>query len=245
MQISKERENILLELEKNLNYTFKDKNLLNVVFVHRSYLNENKDTNMSNERLEFLGDIILGFIFSTELFKQFPNENEGFLTKLRSKVVCEDSFAHSARELNLGRYLLLGKGEDHFGGRDRNSILADTFEALFGALYLDGGLEVAINIVKNKFFDDVLRQINQKYFMEDYKSKLQEYFHKNTHHHKKFNHNVKYVNVKEIGPDHDKQFFVSVCINGKEIGYGSGKNKKQAEQHAAKDALLKIGVISE
>lgn len=239
MQISKERKKHLSVLEKLLNYEFKNKNLLNTSFVHRSYLNENKDFTTSNERLEFLGDVVLGFVVSTELFKQYPMEDEGFLTKIRSKVVCEDSFAHAARELRLGEYLLLGKGEDHFGGRDRNSILADTFEALFGAIYLDGGVKSVIRIVNDKFFDEVINQINKKFFMEDYKSKLQEYFHKSS------TSNVRYITIKEIGPDHDKEFFISVVINGKEMGYGNGKNKKQAEQMAAKDALIKAGVISE
>lgn len=239
MKISKERKKYLSTLEKLLNYEFKNKNLLNTSFVHRSYLNENKDVTVSNERLEFLGDIVLGFIVSTELFKQYPMEDEGFLTKVRSKVVCEDSFANAARDLNLGEYLLLGNGEDHFGGRDRNSILADTFEALFGAIYLDGGLKSVMKIVNEKFFDEVINQINKKFFMEDYKSKLQEYFHKNSIS------NVRYVTLKEKGPDHDKEFFISVLVNGKEMGYGNGKNKKQAEQMAAKDALIKAGVISE
>ncbi len=239
MQISKNRLSLLLELEKVLNYSFKDKNLLNLAFVHRSYLNENKDYTVSNERLEFLGDIVLGFVVSSELFRQFPNEDEGFLTKIRSKVVCEESFAHASREFNLGKYLLLGKGEDHFGGRDRNSILADTFEALFGAIYLDGGLNVVIDIVNTNFFDEVVKQINKKIFMEDYKSTLQEYSHKNT------NSSVKYTILKETGPDHDKEFFMSVSLNNKEVGYGNGKNKKQAEQHAARDALIKMGLISE
>jgi len=151
--ITKERKELLNELMEVLGYKFKDLELLNLAFVHRSYLNECKDATISNERLEFLGDVILGFIVSVELYEQFPNSDEGYLTKIRSKVVCEESFSYAARTFNLGKYLLLGKGEDSFGGRNRNSILADTFEALFGALYLDGGMEVVTEIANKYFFD--------------------------------------------------------------------------------------------
>ena len=168
--ITKERIKLLEELMGVLGYQFKDLELLNLAFVHRSYLNEYKDVKISNERLEFLGDVVLGFVVSVELYSQFPDSDEGYLTKIRSKIVCEESFSYAARIFNLGKYLLLGKGEDSFGGRDRNSILADTFEALFGALYLDGGMEIVTEIANKFFFDTVVYRINKNIFIKDYKS---------------------------------------------------------------------------
>ena len=237
--ITKERKELLEELMNSIGYKFKDLDLLNLAFVHRSYLNEYKDVKISNERLEFLGDVVLGFIVSVELYEQFPNSDEGYLTKIRSKVVCEESFSYAARTFNLGKYLLLGKGEDNFGGRDRNRILADTFEALFGALYLDGGMEIVTEIANKYFFDTVVYKINKNIFIKDYKSYLQEYFHKNS------TTKICYTLVAERGPDHDKEF--DMCVNIDDIikGYGTGKNKKQAEQQAARDALIKSGAISE
>lgn len=237
--ITNERKKLLDELMGILGYQFKDLELLNLAFVHRSYINEYKDFKLSNERLEFLGDVVLGFIVSVELYEQFPNSDEGYLTKIRSKVVCEESFSNAARTFNLGKYLLLGKGEDNFGGRDRNSILADTFEALFGALYLDGGLEVVTDIANKFFFDTVVYGINKNIFIKDYKSYLQEYFHKGS------STKITYTLVSERGPDHDKEFDMCVNIDEVIMGYGTGKNKKQAEQQAARDALIKSGVISE
>lgn len=237
--ITNERKKLLDELMRVLGYQFKDIELLNLAFVHRSYLNEYKDVNMSNERLEFLGDVVLGFIVSVELYEQFPNSDEGYLTKIRSKVVCEESFSYAARTFNLGKYLLLGRGEDSFGGRDRNSILADTFEALFGALYLDGGMGVVTEIANKFFFDTVVYGINKNIFIKDYKSYLQEYYHKGS------STKITYTLVSERGPDHNKEF--DMCVNIDDIikGYGTGKNKKQAEQQAARDALIKSGAISE
>ena len=237
--ITKERKELLNELMEVLGYKFKDLELLNLAFVHRSYLNECKDATISNERLEFLGDVILGFIVSVELYEQFPNSDEGYLTKIRSKVVCEESFSYAARTFNLGKYLLLGKGEDSFGGRNRNSILADTFEALFGALYLDGRMDVVTKIANKYFFDTVVYKIDKNIFIKDYKSYLQEYFHKNA------STKINYTLVAERGPDHDKEFDMCVNIDDVVKGYGTGKNKKQAEQHAARDALIKSGAISE
>ena len=237
--ITKERKELLNDLMEVLGYKFKDLELLNLAFVHRSYLNECKDATISNERLEFLGDVILGFIVSVELYEQFPNSDEGYLTKIRSKVVCEESFSYAARTFNLGKYLLLGKGEDSFGGRNRNSILADTFEAFFGALYLDGGMDVVTEIANKYFFDTVVYKIDKNIFIKDYKSYLQEYFHKNA------TTKISYTLVAERGPDHDKEFDMCVNIDDVVKGYGTGKNKKQAEQQAARDALIKSGAISE
>lgn len=237
--ITKEREELLNELMQTLGYKFKDLELLNLAFVHRSYLNECKEAKISNERLEFLGDVILGFVVSVELYSQFSDSDEGYLTKIRSKIVCEESFSYAARTFGLGKYLLLGKGEDNFGGRDRNSILADTFEALFGALYLDGGMDIVTEIANKHFFDTVVYKINKNIFIKDYKSYLQEYFHKNS------TTKIVYNLVAERGPDHNKEFDMCVNIDDKVMGYGTGKNKKQAEQNAARDALVKSGAISE
>ena len=237
--ITKEREKLLNELMQTLGYKFKDLELLNLAFVHRSYLNECKEAKISNERLEFLGDVILGFVVSVELYSQFSDSDEGYLTKIRSKIVCEESFSSAARTFDLGKYLLLGKGEDNFGGRDRNSILADTFEALFGALYLDGGMDIVTEIANKHFFDTVVYKINKNIFIKDYKSYLQEYFHKNS------TTKIVYNLVAERGPDHNKEFDMCVNIDDKVMGYGTGKNKKQAEQNAARDALVKSGAISE
>ena len=237
--ITKERIKLLEELMGVLGYQFKDLEFLNLAFVHRSYLNEYKDVKISNERLEFLGDVVLGFVVSVELYSQFPDSDEGYLTKIRSKIVCEESFSYAARIFNLGKYLLLGKGEDSFGGRDRNSILADTFEALFGALYLDGSMEIVTEIANKFFFDTVVYRINKNIFIKDYKSYLQEYFHKGS------STKILYTLIAERGPDHDKEFDMCVSIDDIISGYGTGKNKKQAEQQAARDALLKAGAISE
>ena len=238
MLISEHRMGLLHELMEEIEYKFKDVELLNLAFIHRSYINENKNIDSSNERLEFLGDVVIGFVVSVELFTQFKND-EGYLTKLRSKIVCEESFAYGAKKLNLGKYLLLGKGEDYFGGRDRNSILADTFESFFGALFLDGGIDLVKQILKKHFLDTIMLQIKNDIFIKDYKSYLQEYFHKNS------STKIRYLVVRESGPDHDKVFDICVMVDDNAIGYGSGKNKKQAEQNAAKDALNKLGAINE
>lgn len=239
MLISKNRQMLLNELMEKLDYKFKDINLLNCALIHRSYLNENKDVNVSNERLEFLGDSVVGLIITENLYSSFKEFDEGILTKIRSKVVCEDSFAFVSKNFNMGKYLLLGKGENSFGGRRKNSILADTFEAVFGAIYLDGGLSSAKKVLESKFFEDMKNRIKNDDSVSDYKSSLQEYYHKNT------NLKIRYMVEKEEGPDHDKTFYISVLVNDKVLGLGSGRNKKQAEQDAAKNALFNLGVIYE
>lgn len=223
----------MTELEKNINYSFNDKRLLKSALTHTSYANENR-TN-SNERLEFLGDSILSFIVSSHIYKHFKNMPEGELTRLRSSLVCEAALCVFSREINLGENLLLGKGEDKNGGRNRDSILADAFESLLAAIYLDGGLDAAKDFV-NRF---VLRELNSTTKMatsaKDYKTILQEIIQRNPEE------VISYVLTRETGPDHDKLFEVEVHLNSNVIGKGEGKSKKAAEEAAAKQALSLMG----
>lgn len=230
----------LSNLEKDINYNFKDKSYLKLALVHSSYSNENiKYKNKHNERLEFLGDAVLELVFSEELFTRFKNKNEGYLTKVRSQLVCEKSFASVADSLDLSSYLLLGKGEEATGGRNKNSIKADAFEALCGALYLDGGYKVVKDFII-PIIDLLIKQIDdQAKSFVDYKTIIQEYFHKNK------NKDFLYELYKEEGLSHDKTFYINLVSKDKVVSQGFGKNKKQAEQMAAKNALIKYGVINE
>ena len=220
-------------LEKKLGYTFKNKALLLNALTHSSYANEARHGVTSNERLEFLGDSVLSIIVSNYLFTQFPNMPEGELTKLRASLVCEKSLCAFSRVLELGKFLQLGKGEDKGGGRERDSILADAFEAVLAAIYLDGGMEIARKHVMNF----VLRELKHTddEVVKDYKTALQEIIQRNPEE------SVSYILTDEFGPDHDKQFTVEVHLNSNIIGTGKGKSKKQAEQMAAKQALHLMG----
>lgn len=220
-------------LEKKLGYTFKNKALLLNALTHSSYANEARHGVTSNERLEFLGDSVLSIIVSNYLFNQFPNMPEGELTKLRASLVCEKSLCAFSRELELGKFLQLGKGEDKGGGRERDSILADAFEAVLAAIYLDGGMEIARKHVMN-FVLRELKHTDDEVF-KDYKTALQEIIQRNPEE------SVTYILTDEFGPDHDKQFTVEVHLNSNVIGTGKGKSKKQAEQMAAKQALHLMG----
>lgn len=220
-------------LEKKLGYDFKDKGLLLNALTHSSYANEARNGITSNERLEFLGDSVLSIIVSDYLFKEFKNIPEGDLTKLRASLVCEKSLCAFSRKIGMGEYLRLGKGEDKGGGRERDSILADAFEAVLAAMYLDGGIEVCRNHVM-RFVLPELEHTNDEVF-KDYKTALQEIIQRNP---EEF---VTYILTDETGPDHDKLFTVEVRLNSNVIGTGSGKSKKQAEQSAAKQALDLMG----
>ena len=216
------------DLEKNIGYTFKDKSLLKAAMTHSSYANENKGNIPYNERLEFLGDAVLQLITSEKLFRESSHMAEGKMSKQRAALVCEDALAGYSAEIQLGQYLLLGKGEEASGGRNRPSILADAFEALIGAMFLDGGMDVA-----KKF---VLRFVDAAHLsLQDYKTLLQEIIQKNP------GERLSYVVSGEHGPDHDKSFEVQVHLNSNVIGKGTGKSKKQAEQAAAKEALALMG----
>ncbi len=221
------------QLEKNLEYKFNNISFLKNALTHSSYANEVRNGIASNERLEFLGDSVLSIIVSDYIFKNFPNLPEGQLTKLRASLVCEKSLCGFSRELELGKYLLLGKGEEKGGGRERDSILADAFEAVLAAMYLDGGYEVA----KKHALRFVLREIEhpEDDVFKDYKTVLQEIIQRNPEE------TVTYALVDQKGPDHDKIFTVEVKLNSNTIGKGSGKSKKQAEQMAAKQALELMG----
>ncbi len=220
-------------LQQKLQYQFKDDSLLKHALTHSSYANEVRSGFDSNERLEFLGDSVLSIIVAEHLFSQFPKVPEGELTRLRASLVCEKALCVYARELELGKYLLLGNGEDKGGGRERDSILADAFEAVLAAIYLDGGMEPARRHVMNF----VLRELSQPEdeVFKDYKTALQEIIQRNPEE------SVSYFLTGEEGPDHDKRFTVEVRLNSNVIGTGTGKNKKKAEQMAAKQALELMG----
>ena len=221
-------------LERRLNYKFNNVNLLKNALTHSSYANEVRKGSTSNERLEFLGDSVLSVIVSEHIYKNFPNMPEGELTKLRASLVCEKALCSFSRELNLGDYLMLGKGEDKGGGRNRDSILADAFEAVLAAIFLDGGIDVAKKHVMNFVLRELEHSSDEESF-KDYKTLLQEIIQKNPEE------SVNYVLIGEEGPDHDKCFTVEVRLNSNVIGTGSGKNKKKAEQMAAKQALELMG----
>ncbi len=220
------------ELQKKLGYTFKDEAYLIRALSHSSYVNENHSAGDSNERLEFLGDSVLGLITAENFFKNYTKLPEGELTKLRAATVCEKSLAGFARQLELGKYLLLGKGEILTGGRERPSIQADAFEAIIAAIYLDGGMEEARNFVL-KYIEEAIRHQQS---IRDYKTMLQEVVQRNP------GEIVEYVLTGETGPDHDKRFEVEVHLNSNVIGRGIGRSKKRAEQEAAREALELMGL---
>ncbi|MFQ6819093.1 MAG: ribonuclease III [Blautia sp.] len=215
-------------LEQIIGYTFRNKKLLKQALTHSSYANEKKLGKLGcNERLEFLGDAVLELVSSDVLYAKFPQIPEGELTKKRASLVCEPSLAYCARQFDLPKYLLLGRGEDMTGGRMRDSIVSDATEALLGAIYLDGGFEKAREFVL-KF---ILNDMEHKQLFYDSKTILQELVQE------KGRQTVEYVLTKETGPDHNKQFSVDVLINGTPAGSGTGHTKKAAEQAAAYQAI--------
>lgn len=223
----------LSSLENNIDYVFENKSILKQALTHSSYANENRNSGPFNERLEFLGDAVLSLISADFLYRRFPSMPEGDLTKLRSGLVCTASLSEYARQISLGDFLLLGKGEDANGGRERNSNLENAFEAVIAAVYLDGGIECARKFVL-RFLDVSVetRHINFK----DYKTKLQEIVQES--HEETLN----YVVTNVSGPDHDKRYEIEVHLNSNVIGKGTGRSKKQAEQEAAKQALELMGL---
>ncbi len=217
------------ELENKINYNFKQQDILIEALTHSSYANEKKRSKY-NERLEFLGDSVLGIIISDFLFKNYPELPEGDLTKTRAKIVCEPTLAECAKSIDIGQYLLLGRGEEVTGGRSRTSILADAFEAIIGAIYLDSDLYSAYEFVKFIMKDIIVDAVKGKIFI-DYKTKLQEIIQNQG------NNTLIYEIVNEDGPDHNKTFHTQVKMNNDIIGFGTGKSKKESEQNAAKMAL--------
>jgi len=222
------------DLEKKLKLKFKQTRLLKQSLIHRSYLNESRgDQLQSNERLEFLGDAILSFCISEKLYRQFPNYPEGDLTNIRSNLVKTTSLAAIASQLKLGSYLNLSHGEDDSGGRTNTSILADSLEALIGAIFLDTGLESVHRFI-NTYFDPKLAELIQSGSFKDSKSLLQEKVQANNN-----NPPPTYQTLKEEGPDHQKTFTVGVFLNQKLLATAKGKNKREAEEAAAGKALTK------
>lgn len=213
------------------NYIFKDITLYDLARTHTSYTNESKVArSLSNQRLEFLGDSVLSIIVSDYIYKNYPNLPEGTLTKIRADVVCEKSLYEMALEINLGNCLLLGKGEERTGGKERPSILSDAFEAMLGAIYLDSGLDAARDVL----LPMIVPKIEQAVVStgdSDYKTTLQELVQKQKHS------SIQYHTLSEEGPDHERFYTVEVRINKEYFGQGSGKTKKQAEQMAAKQAI--------
>lgn len=221
------------KLEETLQYKFKDRKLLERALTHSSYANENRHSEGSNERLEFLGDSVLSIIVAEHIFLNYKNLPEGELTKIRASLVCENALHEFASELKLGDFLLLGKGEQQNGGASRPSILADAFEAVLAAIYLDGGIEPARSHVL-RFVDKKLGCMASVAF-KDYKTVLQEVIQQNPEE------KLEYVLVDEKGPDHAKIFTVEVHLNSNVIGVGTSGSKKRAEQEAAKQALELMG----
>ncbi|MDO5589747.1 MAG: ribonuclease III [Lachnospiraceae bacterium] len=224
-------DNKLKELQNKIGYEFQDDKLLKKAMVHSSYANEKRLPKYEcNERLEFLGDAVLELVSSEFLFSEHKTMPEGQLTKTRASMVCEPALAFCAREIALGDYLLLGKGEDATGGRKRESVTSDAMEALIGAIYLDGGFASAKEFI-DRF---ILKDLENKKLFFDSKTILQEIVQSN------FKDSVVYETVGETGPDHNKVFEVVVCIGNAKYGKGSGRTKKAAEQEAAYQTILKL-----
>lgn len=224
---------ILKELQEKIGYQFNNPELLKQALTHSSFANEQKINKLKNyERLEFLGDAVLELVSSEFLFKENPNMPEGQLTKLRASMVCEPSLAYCARDIELGSFILLGKGEEATGGRKRDSITSDVMEAVIGAIYLDGGIEEA----KKYIYRFVLEDLDDKILFMDSKTILQEEIQKRN------NAQLHYELVAEMGPDHDKEFQVEAYLDDVLVGTGVGRTKKAAEQQAAYEALVKMKV---
>ena len=234
--LSTERTQELACLQKQIGYTFRDISLLNKALTHKSYVNENSQPLKDNERFEFLGDSVLDLIVSGYMIKAFPNFSEGTLSKIRAAVVNESCLTELARQIDLGKYLLLGKGEESSGGREKNSLLANAYEALAGAVYFDSDLETALNIYLPVLEKEIAKYAETARF-RDHKSELQEYM--QTH----FNGIPNYKIVNEKGPAHAKEFEVVVLVQEIIRGRGNGKSKKEAEQAAALSALKSFNLI--
>ena len=232
MKIRRKTDEKLILLENKIMYHFSDITILLHALTHSSYANEMRmDKEKNNERLEFLGDAVLELITSEYVYKEYPDLTEGDLTKLRASIVCEQTLSKCARDLEIGNFLLLGKGEDISGGRERDSILSDALEAIIGAIYLDGGFTNAKEFIKGFIMED----LKGKDLFFDSKTILQEII-QNDNNNQKLNYKL----ISEEGPDHNKTFQVAVCIGSEEIGYGTGRTKKAAEQEAASQAIRKL-----
>ena len=217
------------KLEQGLGYTFRNKALLENALTHSSYANENRERHLpDNERLEFLGDSILGFVVADYLYRNFPDKPEGELTRIRADLVCERNLAEAAATIELGSYLLLGHGEEQGGGRKRDSIVSDAMESVIAASYMDGGFAAAKEIVDRLILSDIPKGRPRNF---DYKTAFQELVQRRK------DQQIYYELTGESGPDHDKHFEVEVRLNGKAVGRGVGSSKKRAEQAAAEAAI--------
>ena len=225
----------ITDIENKIGYVFKDKQLLKVALTHKSYAHENfgDDVSNYNERLEFLGDAILEHIVSIHLYNVEPKLKEGVMSKKRAAIVCEESLSSIVKNNKLAKYIRLGKCEINTGGNKKDAIIADMFEAILGAIYLDGGFENANNICMKLIMPTIERVLKEE-VGTDYKTTLQEILQKNG------NVKIEYVLDKETGKDHAKTFYSSVMFNGEKIGEGNGKTKKASEQNAAKQAISNI-----
>ena len=220
----------LKTFEKNIGYSFKDIEHLKIALTHKSFIDE-EPTSPTNQRYEFIGDTILDFDLSLFLFDNYPNLDEGSLTKIRSGAVDQNALVNLAKEIDIGKFLFISKPEESTGGRDKSSILEDAVEALIAAIYFDGGLE-EVNKFISKFIYPLIDKLSKNPGQKDYKTRLQEYYAKKGQ-------KVTYT-AKSEGPDHNKQFNAQVILENKIIGKGIGKSKKNAEQMAAKDAFSKM-----
>ena len=220
---------MIKDLENAIGYRFQNIQLLQNALTHSSYANERwHNSLLSNERLEFLGDSVLGMLVAEYLFRNFSDRPEGELTRMRADMVCEQTLAAAANKIGIGSHLLLGHGEEQGGGRSRNSILADAMESVIAACFLDGGIEAALKVVRQFILVEVpVKRLHNV----DYKTKLQELVQQ------KKNQQLTYALVGESGADHDKHFEVEVSLNGRVVGSGSGSSKKRAEQSAAASAV--------
>lgn len=222
------------EFEKVIGYQFKNKSLLKEALTHSSYANEHRDKGIKcNERLEFLGDAVLSIVVAEYIFANCPDLPEGELTKLRSALVCEKALFKFGKQINLGDYLLLSRGEKNGGGYNRPSIVSDAFEAVIAAIYLDGGIEPAKRHILSFVIPEIKSQSKKP--VKDYKTTLQEIVQQNP------GEVLEYHMVSESGPDHDKHFVFEVHLNSNVIGKGGGRSKKEAEQNAAREALELMG----
>lgn len=223
------KQEMIAEFEKEVGYTFQNKKLLTTALTHSSYSNEKRwEKYQCNERLEFLGDSILELVSSEFIFRANPTMPEGEMTRTRASYVCEPTLALCAREIHLGKYLQLGKGEERTGGRERDSVLSDALEATIGAVYMDGGFEHAKKYIE----DHILKDIDNKKLFYDSKTTLQEIVQSEE------GSRLEYILLKEEGPDHHKKYTAAVQVNGEQLSVGVGQTKKKAEQAAAYEAIL-------
>lgn len=229
---------MLNALEERLEYQFHDLALLDTALTHTSYVKGDGRASAHNERLEFLGDAVLELCTSEYLFIRFPDSDEGAMTRLRAQAVCESALYEVAKDYGFGRLLLLGRGEDHSGGREKPSILSDAVEAVIGALYIDGGMEVAKRFIM-RFVHKSVEDAMAGRLIKDHKTMLQEYVQK--HHMGQ----IAYELIGSSGPDHNKTFSMRVLVAGETAGTGEGRTKQEAGQHAARAALVEFGVIHE